>query len=206
MSTETLLTPAGARAAARRESILDAAKDVFFDAGYQLASMDRIAERAATTKRTVYDHFGSKDGLFAAVVERGCANVLEALPAADELPDDPAEGVLLFIRRGVERATTPNCLKLERLVVAEAERQPRFARTLSDAFAAGEARLAAYLGSRVAAGRLKPHDTASAARFLCDAVNLGASLRGLLGEAPAASGLRAAEAAVALYLAAYGVE
>ena len=53
----------------RRKAILEAAKDVFLDQGYELATMDAIAERAATTKRTVYAHFEHKQALFAAMVE-----------------------------------------------------------------------------------------------------------------------------------------
>lgn len=201
--------PAGPRAAAqaaRRAAILSAAKQVFFDEGYQLASMDRIAERAGTTKRTVYDHFGSKDGLFAAVVEHGCANVLAELPAPEALPEDPREGVAQFIRRGAELMASVNCVKLERLVVAEAERHPDFAHTLAGAYRAGEERLAAYLARAITAGRLKPHDPALAARLLSDAVMRGVSMRGLLGGKPdAAEAARAAESAIALYLAAYAV-
>lgn len=210
-STTSDVSPAaGARAAAqasRRAAILDAAKTVFFEEGYQLASMDRIAEAAGTTKRTVYDHFTSKDGLFAAVVERGCANVLAELPTPAELPDDPRVGVAQFIGRGAALMASPNCIRLERLVVAEAERRPEFARTLAEAYKAGERRFADYLAGRIAAGRLKPHDPAVAARLLSDAVLRGASLRGLLtGEPDGAerdAGARAAEVAVELYLAAY---
>jgi AcrR family transcriptional regulator len=52
----------------RRRDILLAGKKIFFENGYQLASVDRIAEVAGTTKRTVYDHFGSKEALFAEVI------------------------------------------------------------------------------------------------------------------------------------------
>ena len=54
----------------KRESILDAAAKVFIDEGYDNASMDRIAEVAVASKRTVYNHFPSKEALFQAVVDR----------------------------------------------------------------------------------------------------------------------------------------
>src|SRR5260370_34582518 len=53
----------------RREAILQAAKDVFLEQGYELATMDDIAERARTTKRTVYAHFENKEALFGAMAE-----------------------------------------------------------------------------------------------------------------------------------------
>jgi TetR/AcrR family transcriptional regulator of autoinduction and epiphytic fitness len=52
----------------KRAAILDGAVDVFISMGYELASMDKIAETAGVSKRTVYNHFGSKENLFQAVV------------------------------------------------------------------------------------------------------------------------------------------
>ena len=56
--------------AARRAQILDVARGVFAGKAFELASMDDIARRAGISKPIVYEHFGSKEGLYAAVVER----------------------------------------------------------------------------------------------------------------------------------------
>jgi len=58
--TDTLptLTPAGNR-------LLDAASDLFYDRGIRAVGVDLIAEIAGTTKKTLYDRFGSKDALVA---------------------------------------------------------------------------------------------------------------------------------------------
>jgi AcrR family transcriptional regulator len=53
----------------REQQLLAVAEEVFASVGVQAASMDEIAERAGISKPVVYDHFGSKDGLLAAVVE-----------------------------------------------------------------------------------------------------------------------------------------
>jgi TetR/AcrR family transcriptional regulator of autoinduction and epiphytic fitness len=53
----------------KRETILNGAIDVFISMGYELASMDKIAETAGVSKRTVYNHFGSKENLFQAIVD-----------------------------------------------------------------------------------------------------------------------------------------
>jgi AcrR family transcriptional regulator len=200
----------GAAKAARREAILNAAKAVFFDEGYQLASMDRVAERAGVTKRTVYDHFASKEALFGAVVDHGCANVVAALPDAGSLPADPRAGLPQFARVSAALMGSPNCIRLERLVLAEADRHPAFARTLAEAIEAGEAKLAGYLSACIAAGRLKSHDPAVAARLLSNAIGQATSLRSLIaadaGQDERDKAKAAIDAAVALYLAAYGVE
>jgi len=55
---------------AKRQSIIDAAILEFQDKGYENTSMDRIAEIAGASKRTVYNHFPNKNGLFQAVIEQ----------------------------------------------------------------------------------------------------------------------------------------
>lgn len=55
---------------AKRTSILAAAITVFRDEGYDNASMDRIAIVAGASKRTVYNHFPSKEDLFQAVISQ----------------------------------------------------------------------------------------------------------------------------------------
>lgn len=50
--------------------ILEAATAAFIECGYRETSMDAIAERAAVSKRTVYNHFDSKEALFEEITGR----------------------------------------------------------------------------------------------------------------------------------------
>ncbi|MGV8872320.1 MAG: TetR/AcrR family transcriptional regulator [Rhodococcus sp. (in: high G+C Gram-positive bacteria)] len=50
------LTPAG-------ERILTVASELFYSRGIRAVGVDLIAEEAGTTKKTLYDRFGSKEGL-----------------------------------------------------------------------------------------------------------------------------------------------
>ena len=52
----------------KRETILNGAIDVFISMGYEQASMDKIAEIAGVSKKTIYNHFGSKENLFQEIV------------------------------------------------------------------------------------------------------------------------------------------
>jgi len=61
--SEPELTPAGHR-------LLDAASELFYDRGIRAVGVDLIAERAGTTKKTLYDRFGSKDALAALYLRR----------------------------------------------------------------------------------------------------------------------------------------
>lgn len=60
-----------------RRDILDAARIVFAEKGFSGANVDEIVARLQTTKPTIYYHFGSKEGLFAAVLEDVYAGMRE---------------------------------------------------------------------------------------------------------------------------------
>ncbi len=49
---------------------MEAGRRVFADAGFEGASIEEIARQAGVTKPIVYEHFGSKEGIHAAVVDR----------------------------------------------------------------------------------------------------------------------------------------
>lgn len=54
----------------KRNSILDAAIECFTEHGFDNTSMDTIAKHANASKRTVYNHFESKEVLFSEVIKR----------------------------------------------------------------------------------------------------------------------------------------
>lgn len=56
-------------AADRRAQLMVVGREVFAAQGYE-ASIDEIAQRAGVTKPIVYEHFGAKEGLYAAIVDR----------------------------------------------------------------------------------------------------------------------------------------
>ncbi|MFC4854360.1 TetR/AcrR family transcriptional regulator [Actinophytocola glycyrrhizae] len=78
------MTPAG-------ERLLATASELFYDRGIHAVGVDLIAERAGTTKKTLYDRFGSKDNLVALYLrtrfERWQAFVDERLAAVEPGPD-----------------------------------------------------------------------------------------------------------------------
>ena len=65
MSTRKRLT-----AAARRAQLMEVGAEVFAETGFESASLEVIAQRAGVTKPIIYEHFGGKEGLHAAIVER----------------------------------------------------------------------------------------------------------------------------------------
>ncbi|MBB1053997.1 TetR/AcrR family transcriptional regulator [Dietzia sp. B44] len=65
----------------KRAAILLAARDLFVQSGVERTSMDAIAERAAVSKRTVYDYYGDKRRLLLGVIEDAGETALGTLRA-----------------------------------------------------------------------------------------------------------------------------
>lgn len=63
----------------RREQLVAVGRRLFAEKGYDAASVEEIAARAKVSKPLVYEHFGGKEGLYAAVVDREIATLLAAL-------------------------------------------------------------------------------------------------------------------------------
>lgn len=68
--------PTGSRAAANRQAIMAAARDVFMIDGFD-ASMDAVAAAAGVSKVTLYNHFAGKEELFVAVIDAELEQALE---------------------------------------------------------------------------------------------------------------------------------
>lgn len=132
-----------------RRHILFTAKDVFLETGYERASMDTVASRAETSKRTLYAHFENKDKLFLAVMELVRELYLRRLGTPDAYAEDPAEAVTLFCGRFQQLMMWEAQVRTCRLSIAEAERLPGSSSTYFDAvFASTYERLSTYLAER----------------------------------------------------------
>lgn len=87
----------------KRAAILQAARELFVLDGYESTSVDAIAARASVSKRTVYDHFGDKERVHAAVVAAIVEQLTTTVRTAieEELPPgcDLRAGLLSFARR-----------------------------------------------------------------------------------------------------------
>lgn len=137
-----------------REHILMVAKDVFLETGYERASMDAVAARAETSKRSLYAYFESKDKLFLAVLDLIRELYLGRLKTPGAYADDPAEAVTLFCGRFLQLLVWEPQLRTCRLSIAEAERLPGSSNAYFDAiFATTFERLAAYLVEHYAMDR-----------------------------------------------------
>ena len=115
-----------------RERILFAAKEVFFEQGFERASMDAVASRAKASKRTLYAHFESKERLFLDVVEFVRGLVLGGVGSPADYADDPAEALVLFCGRYLEILLYEGAIQICRLTMAETSRLPEGAARFYD--------------------------------------------------------------------------
>ncbi|MTH97838.1 TetR/AcrR family transcriptional regulator [Roseibium sp. RKSG952] len=111
----------------KRKQIVEAAIAEFQERGFAGASMDRISERASVSKRTVYNHFDSKDALFRAINQ--C--LADQLNAALEIPYDSSLPIRdALIRLGWaegELMINPCFMNLARMIMSETIRDPELA-------------------------------------------------------------------------------
>jgi AcrR family transcriptional regulator len=66
----------------RREQLLGVARDVFAEHGFEASSMEEISERASVSKPVVYEHFGSKEGIYAVIVDREIRSLVDRIKDA----------------------------------------------------------------------------------------------------------------------------
>jgi AcrR family transcriptional regulator len=68
--------------AERRQQLLEVARELFAQKGYEATSIEEVAARADVSKPVVYEHFGGKEGLYAVVVDREMRVLLERFESA----------------------------------------------------------------------------------------------------------------------------
>ncbi len=193
------------------ERILDAAGKVFLERGFEGASVEEIAEVARAGKPTIYARYGSKEGLFAAVVARKVrANTsIERIAAMGSTIEQRLEAIGSVL---LDRILSPESIGLMRAVVAEARRFPDLAisvkRQARDLGIESVARLLGELaqsGEMDASPAFAPDRLSGTARRFMDVIVFPMAMRALFGEDLAA--LRAeigphVKQAVAFFLAA----
>jgi TetR/AcrR family transcriptional regulator of autoinduction and epiphytic fitness len=113
----------------KREDIIEAAVSEFKTHGFRATSMDRIAARAQVSKRTVYNHFASKEILFQTITQELCDRVMQVSKYAY----DPAIAVKtqLHIIAGQEITllTSAEFLDMVKMITSESLAAPELTRT-----------------------------------------------------------------------------
>ena len=148
----------------KREAILQAAIAEFRSSGFEVTSMDRIAATAGVSKRTVYNHFPSKEELFAEILNR----LWNSITAEQDMPyrsQAPLRKQLqTLLQAKLQLLADENFLDLARIAIAATIHSPERAQDMVSRMGEREEGLTAWIRQAQADGRLKPVEPAFAAQ------------------------------------------
>jgi AcrR family transcriptional regulator len=190
----------------KRRQILDGARKVFMDLGFDAASMNEIARSAGVSKGTLYVYFADKNRLFQAIIED---EALEQSKVVFNL--DPVRDVETTLREFgqayIALLCRPGGGSWIRTVMAIAERMPDVGRRYyANVLEKIVNRLADYLQTHVAPDDLAIDDCRLAASQFMEVCKASLFLPFVFQAAPTPSAERIAEvvdSATRMFLAAY---
>jgi AcrR family transcriptional regulator len=114
------------RRARTRHQLLEAAARVYARRGFEVATLDEVAEEAGYTKGAVYDHFGSKEKLLLALLDEQLsaqiAEQIELFDASTPTAERPRAGADRWMKELVEDPV-PFRLLLETWVRAQRDEE-----------------------------------------------------------------------------------
>ena len=193
----------------KRNAIVTAAAAEFRANGFEATSMDRIALVANVSKRTVYNHFPSKEELFTETVVQlfqASAELLE-LPYRSDL--GLREQLTELMRLKMRTLEDPDFIALARVAISEAIHAPERARPIFARLNEREEGVTAWIRAAQLDGKLKAGDPVFAATMLQGQIKaFGFWPQVAMGAAPIdpTSAAPVIEAAVSMFLAYFAAE
>jgi TetR/AcrR family transcriptional regulator len=166
----------GARRRARtRAAILDAAERAFTELGYRRTRMEDVAEEADVAVGSIYGHFGNKDGLYLAVVERAVELFARYMRQAYQPQWSPLEQVVAcgdaYLRFHIEHPGGFRLLAFDGVETDAPEVDPHLRARVSAGIDALITEFQDKVQSAIDAGEARPLDARLAGRFLWGAWN-----------------------------------
>lgn len=150
----------------KRLAVISAAIEEFLAAGFDATSMDRIAARASVSKRTVYNHFPSKEALFAEILRQlwDASHTAEAPVYRADRPLRPQ--LLDLLSRKLKLMNDEAFLSLARVAIAAGIHSPERARDMVARLSEREEDLTVWVRAAAADRRLGAPDPMFAAQEL----------------------------------------
>jgi TetR/AcrR family transcriptional regulator of autoinduction and epiphytic fitness len=142
----------------KRAEIVAAAIQAFQAEGYDNTSMDRIAEVAGASKRTVYNHFPSKEELFSAAIEVFLDRATELKKVVYDRKRSLEEQLRDFAEAKSALLRDQEWIGFVRVGLGVLVRDPELAQATISRAQADEDHLVAWLKDATADGRLAVND------------------------------------------------
>jgi AcrR family transcriptional regulator len=190
----------------KRAAIIEAAKAVFLEHGYDAASMAEVSVRAGGSKQTLYSYFASKADLFVAVMlEKGAA---QAPGMFDQVHSnqDLRSGLLTFGRAFLTFLMQDDVLAVRRMIMAEGSKSDLGVLFHENGPKRGWTRMADEFAERMDRGEMRRADPWRAAMHLQGLLEAGPFQRCLEGAQETVSDAKlrlTVEEAVDVFLRAY---
>ena len=145
------------RSEQKRLDIIKAAKEEFIHHGFIAANMDRICSTAQVSKRTLYRHFESKEGLFESVLTVIQSSIDETISYSFDSDSSLQEQLITIINKEVDSIYNTCGIPLARTILLEFLRQPEMARKLIASLYSTKA-VTKWFSAAMAAGKMKQTD------------------------------------------------
>tara|TARA_R110002126_G_scaffold54466_3_gene147454 strand:+ start:1148 stop:1744 length:597 start_codon:yes stop_codon:yes gene_type:complete len=192
----------------KRMQILNAAEELFHSSGVEHTSMDQLALQAKVSKRTVYNHFATKDVLFQAILQR----MFDKLAQGGEVRFNTAEPVDQQLRRiaqdEVSLLSSAAFLRVAKIAILHVMQHPELAQLMNDSSMGCKRYIDHFLTDACTAGVLQIADIPFAGKqfiYQLKSFVFYPSLFGLEQQTPVQQAYIIDEA-IALFLARYQVK
>ncbi|MDQ0321912.1 AcrR family transcriptional regulator [Pararhizobium capsulatum DSM 1112] len=178
--------PAGRRVAgedpAKREQIIEGAKRVFMQGGFDAVSMNDITKEAGVSKGTIYVYFENKEDLFAAMIQQERSRIVATVKHVLDEDKPLRETLMEFGVTLASHITADHTIRAMRIVLGVTDRMPQLACGFFGATPEnGHTVLHAFLERKVEAGELSIPDTDLASRQFIEMAMAGMFKQRLFG-------------------------
>jgi AcrR family transcriptional regulator len=121
------LSGRAARAAERRQAIIEAALEEFIARGFTATRLDDVARRAGVAKGTIYLHFKDKESMFEELIRTALVPLIGRLHAPPPSGGSVRDAIEGFARTFIQEVASTRRGDIVRLIVAEGPRFPAIA-------------------------------------------------------------------------------
>ncbi|RWK86279.1 MAG: TetR/AcrR family transcriptional regulator [Mesorhizobium sp.] len=156
--------PAAGQDPIKRAQIIEGARRVFIDKGFEAASMNDITREAGVSKGTIYVYFANKEELFEALIEEERGTIFKNMYEVLDHFDDLRKTLVKFGMVLSAKITSAKVIQAQRTVVGASDRLPELgARFYERGPKRGHDKVMIFLNEAVERGLLKIDDVDLAA-------------------------------------------
>ncbi|PCJ41556.1 MAG: hypothetical protein COA71_08345 [SAR86 cluster bacterium] len=139
----------------KRNAIKTAATDLMVEYGYENTSLEAICERASCSKSAIYEHFGNKQGLLAALTEDVALELSQALHAFYLQERSVEDTLLLYAELALTRILNDKHIAIVRATISSLPQDPQIGPTYYKVGAGtAQAALEQYFSAQIKLGTL----------------------------------------------------